>query len=117
TFFGALKLGAVAVPLNTRLAPADLRAVLMDCRPRVLVADRALREAAAVDPAAIGARSVLDFDTLVRDAPGAAMPAEPVGADAMAFWLYTSGTTGSPKAAMHCHRTLPAGRHFLDVID
>ena len=41
------------------------------------------------------------------------MPAEPVGADAMAFWLYTSGTTGAPKAAVHCHRTLPAGRHFL----
>src|SRR6266478_1895968 len=52
TFFGALKLGAVAVPLNTRLGPADLRAVLADCRPRVLVADRPLLEAAAIDPAA-----------------------------------------------------------------
>src|SRR6266849_239874 len=116
TFFGALKLGAVAVPLNTRLAPADLRTVLADCRPRVLVADRALLEAAAIDPAAVGARAVLDFDTLVRDAPAVPMPAEPVGADAMAFWLYTSGTTGSPKAAVHCHRTLPAGRNFLDLI-
>jgi benzoate-CoA ligase family protein len=116
TFFGALKLGAVAVPLNTRLAPADLRTVLADCRPRVLVADRALLEAAAIDPAAVGARVVLDFETLVRDAPAGPMPAEPVGADAMAFWLYTSGTTGSPKAAVHCHRTLPAGRHFLDLI-
>jgi benzoate-CoA ligase family protein len=116
TFFGTLKLGAVAVPLNTRLAPADLRTVLADCRPRVLVADRALLEAAAIDPAAVGARVVLDFETLVRDAPAGPMPAEPVGADAMAFWLYTSGTTGSPKAAVHCHRTLPAGRHFLDLI-
>jgi len=116
TFFGALKLGAVAVPLNTRLAPADLRTVLADCRPRVLVADRALLEAAAFDPAAVGARVVLDFETLVRDVPAASMPAEPVGADAMAFWLYTSGTTGSPKAAVHCHRTLPAGRNFLDLI-
>src|SRR6266853_788038 len=69
TFFGALKLGAVAVPLNTRLAPADLRTVLADCRPRALVADRALLEAAAIDPAADGARAVLDFDTPVRDAP------------------------------------------------
>src|SRR6266446_7549772 len=79
TFFGALKLGAVAVPLNTRLAPADLRTVLADCRPRVLVADRALLEAAAFDPAAVGARVVLDFETLVRDVPAVSMPAEPVG--------------------------------------
>ena len=37
TFFGAIKLGAVAVPINTRLAPAALGTVLADCRPKVLV--------------------------------------------------------------------------------
>lgn len=116
TFFGALKLGAVAVPLNTRLGPADLRTVLADSRPRVLVADRPLLAAAALDPAAVGPRAVLDFDTLVGDAPDLPLPAEPVGADAMAFWLYTSGTTGRPKAAVHCHRSLPACRHYLDLI-
>jgi benzoate-CoA ligase family protein len=116
TFFGALKLGAVAVPLNTRLGPADLRTVLADCRPRVLVADGPLLAAAGIDPATVGARVVLDFDTLVRDTPASPLAAEPVGADAMAFWLYTSGTTGSPKAAVHCHRTLPACRHFMDLV-
>jgi benzoate-CoA ligase family protein len=116
TFFGALKLGAVAVPLNTRLGRADLRTILGDCRPRVLVADRPLLAAAGIDDAAVGAHAVLDFDTLVRDAPDGPVPAEPVGADAMAFWLYTSGTTGSPKAAVHCHRTLPACRHYLDLV-
>ncbi|HEX5528539.1 MAG TPA: benzoate-CoA ligase family protein [Methylomirabilota bacterium] len=116
TFFGALKLGAVAVPLNTRLGPADLRTVLADCRPRVLVADEPLLAAAGIDAAAAGARAVLDWDTLVRDAPAGPLAAEPVGADAMAFWLYTSGTTGSPKAAVHCHRTLPACRHFMDLV-
>ena len=45
TFFAALKLGAVAVPLNTRLAAADLRTVLADCRPKAVVADRAVLEA------------------------------------------------------------------------
>jgi benzoate-CoA ligase len=115
TFFAALKLGAVAVPLNTRLGAADLRTVLADCRPKAVVADRALLAAAGVDAGTLGP-GVLDFDALVTGAPAAALPPVPVGGNAMAFWLYTSGTTGSPKAAVHCHRTLPACRHYLDVL-
>src|SRR5690348_5524339 len=42
TFFGALRIGAVAVPLNTRLAPPQWVALLRDSRARVLVADAAL---------------------------------------------------------------------------
>src|SRR5919108_2857127 len=45
------------------------------------------------------------------------LPAEPVEGDAMAFWLYTSGTTGGPKAAIHRHRDLLACRHYgIDVL-
>ena len=117
TFFGALKLGAVAVPLNTRLTGADLRSVVADCRPRVLVADRGLLDGAGVDPLVVGARAVTDFDALMAEAaPSGPIVPEPVGADAMAFWLYTSGTTGRPKAAVHCHRTLPACRHFAELL-
>ncbi len=116
TFFAALKLGAVAVPLNTRLGGADLRMVLADCRPKALVADRSLLEA-GTDPDTLGIRAVVEFDTLVAGTPDSPLAPEPVGADAMAFWLYTSGTTGSPKAAVHCHRTLPACRHYLGVLE
>ena len=115
TFFAALKLGAVAVPLNTRLDAVQLRTVLADCRPKAVVADRAVLAAAGVDAAALGPRGH-DFDALVARASDAALAPEPVGGDAMAFWLYTSGTTGSPKAAVHCHRALPACHNYLDVL-
>ena len=115
TFFAALKLGAVAVPLNTRLDAAQLRTVLADCRPKAVVTDPAVLAAAGVEAATLGPRAI-DFDTLVAGAPAAPLAPEPVGGDAMAFWLYTSGTTGSPKAAVHCHRTLPACHNYLDVL-
>jgi len=49
TFFGALKLGAVAVPLNTRLPGKDLRFILDDCRAKVVVTDRGLGAVAIND--------------------------------------------------------------------
>jgi benzoate-CoA ligase family protein len=107
-FFAALKLGAVAVPLNTRLGARELGIILGDCRAKVVVAGRELASALAH----AGRAAVVDFETLARDAPRGAVAPEAVGTDAMAFWLYTSGTTGAPKAVVHCHRTLLAGHHY-----
>jgi benzoate-CoA ligase family protein len=114
TFFGALRLGAVAVPLNTRLPEKDLRFILDDCRAKIVVADPVL---APVLGGQAGGRRVVSFDELVGAVPsGSSVAAEPVGGDAMAFWLYTSGTTGSPKAAMHCHRNLIACHLYADGV-
>lgn len=112
TFFGALKLGAVAVPLNTRLPAKDLRFILDDSRAKVMVADRGL--AAALGDT--GRVRTLAFEELVSGPRGRPMPAEPVGRDAMAFWLYTSGTTGTPKAAMHCHGNLLACHLYAEGV-
>jgi benzoate-CoA ligase family protein len=125
-FFGALRIGAVAVPLNTRLRPREWAVLLDDCRAKALVVDAAL----AADVRSI--RSELRHLRVILTAGGAGGPdsfeaalaaalptpsPEPVGADAMAFWLYTSGTTGIPKAVVHLHRDLPAGRHYgVDVL-
>ena len=104
-FFAAIKIGAVAVPLNMRLASGDLRAILADCRPKVLVADPEAPRGGLEG-------LVASADALLSGPERGPLAPEPVGLDAMAFWLYTSGTTGAPKAVVHAHRTLLAGRHY-----
>ncbi len=121
TFFGALRIGAVAVPLNTRLRPSDHVAILRDSRAKVLVADLSL---------AVALRDALSdlphLRTIVTAAPAPGFPAlselcaaasprlepEPVSGDDMAYWLYTSGTTGLPKGAIHLHRDHLACHHY-----
>jgi benzoate-CoA ligase family protein len=125
TFFGALRIGAVAVPLNTRLRAAEWVAMILDSAATVLVADADLF--AAVRPLLTdvprlkavmitGRAGYRSLDEMVADAPAELTP-EPVAGDDMAFWLYTSGTTGGPKAAIHTHRDLMACRHYgIDVL-
>ena len=110
-FFGALRAGAVAVPLNTRLGEAELAAVLADSGAAALVADAALAAPAREAAARAELATVLDPEALLAP-PGTRLAPAPVGPDAMAAWLYTSGTTGSPKAAVHLHRNLLACRHY-----
>ena len=125
-FLGAMRIGAVPVPLNTRLRAADYEAILADSRAKVLVADGALAEplrerlsalrhlrAVVVQGAASGAPAVEEL--LAAASPELA--AEPVSTDDMAYWLYTSGTTGLPKAVVHLHRApLLCQRFGRDVI-
>ena len=125
TFFGALRIGAVAIPLNTRLGGAAWSAMLADSGARVLVADPSLLGDLAPKLAAVpqlahvvmaDGEAPASLEALWARAPST-LSAEPVGDDAMAFWLYTSGTTGGPKAAIHAHRDLFACRHYgIDVL-
>jgi benzoate-CoA ligase family protein len=110
-FFGTLRAGAVAIPLNTRLAAPALATLLADSGAAVLVADPELAGPAREAAARSGLSTVLDPETLLAP-PGRRFEPVPVGPDAMAFWIYTSGTTGTPKAAVHLHRNLLACRHY-----
>jgi fatty-acyl-CoA synthase len=109
TILATARLGAVAVPVNTRLAAPELGYVLDQSGARVLIVEDALAEVAA-SPDAVGP----GVETLVftRDA-GAGLEAitadslaeidEAIGLDDLFMIQYTSGTSGKPKGVMLTH--------------
>jgi len=115
-FFGAMKIGAVAVPLNTLLKPAEYEYLLNDCRARVLIVHPAwhgpitkIRERLTylehVVVAGNEISSGLPLHSLMEQA-GDVLEAAKTSRDDAAFWLYSSGTTGFPKAAIHLHHDM-----------
>ncbi|MEV6237540.1 long-chain fatty acid--CoA ligase [Lentzea sp. NPDC051838] len=99
TLFATHQLGAVFVPLNFRLSPAEINYQLADCGARVLIHAPSHH---AEHPRAI---SLDDYETWL--AGGSQEPLdEPVSIDEPALVLYTSGTTGRPKGAILSHANL-----------
>jgi acyl-CoA synthetase (AMP-forming)/AMP-acid ligase II len=96
--------GLVLVPLNTRLAPPELEAILEDSGARVLISDRDPAALAERAPRVIRAPS--DYEALLAAAPPLAPPA--LDENALAALFYTGGTTGLPKGVMLTHRNLIA---------
>jgi fatty-acyl-CoA synthase len=126
TLFAAGTLGAVFVPINTRLAGPELAFNLSDSGSSVLVyapeqtdivatlRDRAeLRHVIALERPAPGEHS---FAALLGQAPADPID-EPVALDETCMIMYTSGTTGRPKGAMlsHANATWNAVNVLIDV--
>ncbi len=130
SFWGALKIGAVPVPTNTLLKPRDYEYILRDSGATVVIAGESL--VAAVEEGRARLPDLAHVIVVGPAAPGRLAYADLVGAespelvpapttrDDMAFWQYTSGTTGTPKAAVHLHHDMLVcceafGRHVLEI--
>lgn len=101
TFFAAGLAGAAFVPLNTRLAEPELRYILEDARPSVLVLGEE-RDGGGLPGRHVEAGA---YEALL--ASGSPEPIdEPVRQDDVCLIMYTSGTTGRPKGAMLTHANL-----------
>ena len=148
-FWGAIRAGCVAIPLNIYLTLPQYAYILADCRARALVIEASLLETIAAvleklprKPVVIvvghgqastswpgssrpstsfllqdvdgrdkrghdGGRAVHQFEHLIAKADETPFTADTVS-DEVAFWFYTSGSTGDPKGVRHVHTNLMA---------
>jgi acyl-CoA synthetase (AMP-forming)/AMP-acid ligase II len=114
-FWGAMKTGAIAVPVNIRLAPPEIADILEDADPSLLVVGRdyVSKLPSDVNPPLRGRIHVVEggtgsfggYQALIKGHSTERVETEATDED-VAMLIYTSGTTGKPKGVMWTHRNL-----------
>ena len=130
TFLGAMRIGAVPVPVNPMDRVDNYVYYLDDSYAKVLVVEASLLP--ALEPeleSRLGLHVLVvdgdpgphaSFDAVARDRAGALQPPCDTHREDMAFWLYSSGSTGRPKGVVHAHRSIGVtvdryGRNILQM--
>jgi mycoketide-CoA synthase len=121
-FLGAIKAGVIPIPVNTLMTEDDYRFVVADSRAKLLVVSQPLLakfenvihtssdlQHVVVSGDEVGGHR--SFEGLLEDASPGTYTA-PTTRDDMCFWLYTSGSMGTPVAVVHAHSDL---RHIADL--
>lgn len=116
TYFGILRAGLVAVPINTSYTAHEVTQLLEQSQAGLLVCDAGRRELALAAAGAVPTVEIASADWRRLTVGSTPPPADPVDPEATAVLLFTSGTAGTPKGAMLSHRALRANLEQLSQL-